>query len=187
MDVLPVLNNNAEDFFHPSNPLEDKILLLLVLLGGNGDTLREWMQHSGSPREAYYDQKLGREKLPPLPFDVTFHVVCKLLVSMRALANYRQQNPDNDEEEDQHPALKKEVEDLVQRIQTEGKGHYLVCLRDKIPLNPQDTPDLFRGGPGNNNNDDVPSTIREFWLLFQDCFFLTPGLNSVLHEFVPEE
>ena len=173
---IEVLHLNAEAVFDPTNALEDKILLLLVVLGADEETLREWMNHSGSPRKIYYDQEStgNSTKEEELPLDVTVDLVCKLSVRMRnlTLANQRQEEALHQKQQQ----LSKSIEQLVGRIESHGKGQYLVALRDNIPFNPQDAPDLFRG----------PETIREFWLLFQDCFFLTPGLNSVLHEFVPE-
>jgi MYND finger len=174
---INVLSLDSEAFFDASSPVEDKILLLLVLLGGDEDTIREWMQYTESPRKVYYDEPAIGDQ------DVTFLMVCRLLVLMRSLAKYRCENPEADEI---CHRTKKSIQDLVATIQAKGKGRYLIYLRDSIPLNPEDTPELFRGGPG-KNNEEVKSTTREFWLLFQDCFFLTPGLNSVLHEFVPED
>lgn len=194
VQILPL---GREAFFHPLHDVEDKILLLLVLLGGEEDALKQWTQHTGSPRRFAYDDhdkvpSTNSEKLSEKQgdqFDVPFHMIGKMLVLMKKLARFQQQNPDAAEEEEPH---RKEIEGLIEGLRSNGKGEYLVKLRDKIPLDPMEAPELFRGGPYDKKAEQdqehpAPPTIREFWLLYQDCFFLTPGLNSVLHEFVPEE
>ena len=82
--------------------------------------------------------------------------------------------------------LSKEIRLLICAIRHHGTEEYLTHLRDTIPLTPAHAPKLLSGGGNTDSNDDGLAPM-EFWYLYQDCFFLTPGLNNVLHEFLPEE
>ena len=249
---------------HPdnnNNALEDKILLLLAILGADPGTIHEWYQYSGSPRLAYYENDDDGDG----PVDDTcFHMI-NLLVGMHSLLEYRttlkafetyhnatkvqdhnkgtanlpqqqqqqqseavhdrilsflvdthtttSNNPSQSETqtllERNETALSTEIRKTIQALRQHGKGHYLMRLRDHIPFQPAYAPDLLRCAPipagllsssgvvTSMAPDDVHddgemasksrTTPREFWFLYQDCFFLTPGLNDVLHEFLPEE
>jgi hypothetical protein len=48
-------------------------------------------------------------------------------------------------------------------------------IRDTVPLSPEAADCLFE-----------PEAPTEFWHLLQDCFFLSPGVNDVLHDYVPD-
>jgi hypothetical protein len=47
----------------------------------------------------------------------------------------------------------------------------LETIQNCIPLSPEEAPVLFDSG-----------TPMEFWLLLQDCFFLTPGVFKLLDQ-----
>lgn len=48
-------------------------------------------------------------------------------------------------------------------------------IRDTVPLSPEVAGCLFE-----------PEASTEFWHLLQDCFFLSPGVNDILHDYVPD-
>lgn len=212
---------------------EGRILLLLVLLGGDALTLEEFLQYCHSSRSSYFENNnKGSSTTIPTTLaaaeDTCFQFL-SLLVAMRSLLTHRQttaataaqatqhQQQREQLEEEDPPTMKLQIQDIIQCIRHSGKKKCLRHLRDTIPLQPSHIPTLFCGGfdydsskgegddksksdddgndnhlNGNDDDDDdgattMPPPLREFWFLFQDCFFLTPGLNSVLHEFVPEE
>ena len=66
----------------------------------------------------------------------------------------------------------------INAITLDGKLSCLVHLRDSIPFRREHAPDFFEN-----------STIRtapgpEYWMLLQDLFFETQGVNAILNEFV---
>ena len=61
------------------------------------------------------------------------------------------------------------------------KDSWLVHLRDSIPFSKEHAPDLFE------SNEATSVAGPEFWMMLQDLFFETPGVNAVLNEFFPEE
>jgi hypothetical protein len=68
-------------------------------------------------------------------------------------------------------ATEQEIRDWVQDIDDQYPG-FLFHLQNTIPLLPSDRYDVFH-----------PSAPDSCWHLLQDCFFLTPGVNSILSEF----
>lgn len=48
-------------------------------------------------------------------------------------------------------------------------------IRDTVPFSPEVADCLFE-----------PEASTEFWHLLQDCFFLSPGVNDILHDYVPD-
>jgi hypothetical protein len=48
-------------------------------------------------------------------------------------------------------------------------------IRDTVPLSPEVAGCLFEA-----------KASTDFWHLLQDCFFLSPGVNDILHEYVPD-
>ena len=64
-----------------------------------------------------------------------------------------------------------------------GNESYLIHLRDSIPLLEKDTPKLFK--PCAYTGDAAVG--REYlWMILQDLFFETPGVNDILNEFFPD-
>lgn len=94
MKVLKGQYHNMLDF---AGGVEDRILLLLVALGGDDKTLMSWCIDTKSPRFAYYmpvvDPNLQRFKVQAfLLNDITYHVVL-LLSLMKQLAEHRRNVP----------------------------------------------------------------------------------------------
>lgn len=216
--------------------VEERILLMLVVLGGDDGTIQEWCWESGGsermlnwhPADHLSDiagladqfdlsdiAVANGGDLPKfemagyaVPKEITFQMLMMLSL-MKLMATYRKNmeglevykkimqhtassthnNALSSEDLFNHisPFLmgekhngKVELEVLPERIQNvisairyHGNESYLVHLRDSIPYTRAHAPNLFSG-------------IDELWMLYQDCFFETPGLNDVLHEFLPE-
>jgi hypothetical protein len=72
-------------------------------------------------------------------------------------------------------ATEQEIRDWVQDIDDLYPG-FLFHLQNTIPLLPSDRYDVFH-----------PSAPDSCWHLLQDCFFLTPGVNSILGEFAEDD
>eukprot|EP00579_Thalassiosira_antarctica_P006577 CAMPEP_0201899712 /NCGR_PEP_ID=MMETSP0902-20130614/50968_1 /ASSEMBLY_ACC=CAM_ASM_000551 /TAXON_ID=420261 /ORGANISM="Thalassiosira antarctica, Strain CCMP982" /LENGTH=285 /DNA_ID=CAMNT_0048433193 /DNA_START=116 /DNA_END=973 /DNA_ORIENTATION=- len=75
--------------------------------------------------------------------------------------------------------LPRSIRTVISAIRYHGNYSCLVHLRDSIPFTRDHARELFISMDGK----DVPP---ELWMIFQDCFFETPALNDVLHEFIPE-
>lgn len=200
---------------------DDRILLVLVILGGDNRVIEEWCQESGSDRIINYFRASEEEAIahglliegyaiPDIPFQAI-----SLLALMKLLAAYRknQNGLEVYKETMQHAAIDlgysvsmedifehispylmgesrdgtTELESLPDRIRTvisairfHGNGSCLTHLRDTIPFTRDHAPGLFQG----KEDAAAPS---EFWMMYQDAFFETPGLNDILHEFCPED
>lgn len=75
----------------------------------------------------------------------------------------------------------KEIQSTVRAIDYFGKMSYLIHLRDTLPFSEEHAPGLFK----HNGQLMGRSLGRKFlWMILQDLFFETPGVNSILNEFV---
>ena len=204
--------------------VEDKILVLLVILGANTTTIHELFSHVlvESLRSQYYkpiciDQNVDQQ-LESFQDDSCIYYslhddallcdddptlqILTLLMDMRCLLHYNNNSPTTLSQRDLHYKdflETKEIPSLVNALKCHGKIHYLIHLRDSIPFTPRHAPELFRPIPiqqleqvESQHHDPSPPPISllvqpEFWMMIQDCFFLTPGLNDILHVFVSEE
>mmetsp|Transcript_8895 Transcript_8895/g.19976 ORF Transcript_8895/g.19976 Transcript_8895/m.19976 type:complete len:349 (+) Transcript_8895:33-1079(+) len=204
------------DFHRKWEGAEDVILLLLVILGGDDGTIQEWCLESGTQRVMNYLPaenpeaiSLGLQIQGYAEDDVPFQAVL-LLSLMKLLANYRRdlaglavyketmQNAataigcsvsidhifehvssylmgDTHDGKIEMEILPDSINTVISAIRYHGNESHLVHLRDTIPLTSDHAPKLFI------------VMINELWMIFQDCFFETPGLNDILHEFFPEE
>ena len=72
---------------------------------------------------------------------------------------------------------KDDIPMLVNRIKRQ-QDDFLHHLRESIPLQPEHVPLLFQ------SRHHVP---LEFYYLYQDCWFLTPGAITTLEEFLIDE
>jgi hypothetical protein len=229
-----------------SSSVEDKILLLIVALGGDDQAVRVWCEESAisgenpnphepnrvltdkSPRSEYYENvsdATGEESGETLAVanalglnlrglaqdDINFHII-HLFNLMKSLALYRQNverlctlkdvasNTSFDDDvakavfpylgnhgERGEDGLSEGIQSTIRAIRHFGKESYLVHLRDSIPLQEKDAPNLFNTcGYTGGHIPGSASVGREcLWMILQDLFFESPGLNSVLHEFFP--
>ena len=79
-----------------------------------------------------------------------------------------------------------EIRSTIRAIQYYGKGNYLVHLRDTLPFSEDQAPRLFKRNAAYGTG--IPETGKKFlWMILQDLFFETPGVNSILNEFVTGE
>lgn len=108
------------------------------------------------------------ENRPLILNSLAFSVVL-LLRSIKGLIRLR--DPSNLEDSGQVTDTENETRYWVKNIDDKYPG-FLYHLYNTIPLVNSDQYDLFH-----------PTTPEWFWHLLQDCFFLTPGVNSILHEF----
>mmetsp|Transcript_41236 Transcript_41236/g.67691 ORF Transcript_41236/g.67691 Transcript_41236/m.67691 type:complete len:144 (-) Transcript_41236:73-504(-) len=76
--------------------------------------------------------------------------------------------------------LPESIQKVISAIRHHGNENCLIHLRDTIPFTKDHAPTLFAGVIDN-------PAPPELWMMFQDCFFETPALNNILHEFLPEE
>ncbi|CAB9520502.1 expressed unknown protein [Seminavis robusta] len=188
---LDVFRGEKQDTSNNNQTLEvkDKVLALLVILGGDTETMLEWLGCIHSNGKSGHDNQStskGKEQ-PKHDFaaedDATFQIL-SLLVNMRHVARREQQQSTEPEQTAmEHTTEKERIQETISILKRQGNIQYLIHLRDSIPFGPLHAPDLFQQQQQTNKEPCPP----EFWMLLQDCFFLTPGLNSVLHEFVSEE
>ncbi|KAL9181542.1 hypothetical protein ACHAXT_010347 [Thalassiosira profunda] len=176
----------------------------------------ESVEHQGSDESVAYDtamcEALGINIRGMAHDDITFHVI-SLFNSMKSLSEHRENLKRLDLLEDEmakdvaannapvHDISKavlpylenhgaRNEEDLAKKIQAvlcviRHNGHEgsLVHLRDDIPLREEHAPKFFR--PGVHTGD---TTGREYlWMILQDLFFETQGVNNILNEFLPED
>eukprot|EP00934_Nitzschia_sp_Nitz4_P005349 Nitzschia sp. Nitz4//scaffold89_size161592//48550//49452//NITZ4_002370-RA/size161592-processed-gene-0.9-mRNA-1//1//CDS//3329559592//5339//frame0 len=143
-------------------PLMDAILLLVAMLGSNPDVLQ-------SVRQVFVANTVLADDET-----TTSYSFASLLASMRHYIGQRSS------------ALSKDIEAQLQSSTFHDSmgGMSLVHLRDTVPFLPAHAPELVRPFPSYNTATAVPT---EFWYMYQDSFFLTPGLNDVLHHFVPDQ
>lgn len=204
-------------FFHDTSPMEDKVLVLLSILSEDDpNIIWHWIEESQSPRKVNLDISSevdrGEQLHRVLQVDDFPVHMALFLCYMRSLATYRRNlvaidqfqtisssslpkeahdvskaflvgepSPDGRLDMD---VLTEEIPLIVRAIQQHGHGSSLTYLRDTVPFSPEHAPMLVRS--------EMPRegpTIRppELWNLVQDCIFTTPGVNDILHEFVPEE
>lgn len=79
-----------------------------------------------------------------------------------------------------------EILSTIRAIEYYGKGNYLIHLRDTLPFSEDQAPRLFKRNASYGTG--IPETGRKFlWMILQDLFFETPGVNSILNEFVTGE
>ena len=77
-----------------------------------------------------------------------------------------------------------EIQSTIRAIEYFGKQSYLIHLRDTLPLSEEHAPGLFK----QNFQLMEQSLGRNFlWMILQDLFFETPGVNRILNEFVTGE
>ena len=242
--ILPMLATE-EDFRDEFSLVEDRILLMLVVLGGDDGTIQEWCWESGgsermlnwSPADQFDLPDFVRavEERPDFemagydtPDEITFQMLMMLSL-MKLMATYRKSyqglevykeimqqsissrdNALSSEDIFNHispflmgekhngkvelEVLPDRIHNVISAIRYHGNESYLVHLRDSIPYTRAHAPNLFSGIDEERNflfgideERNLFSVIDELWMIFQDCFFETPGLNDVLHEFLPEE
>jgi len=83
--------------------------------------------------------------------------------------------------EEGEAGIVKEIQSTIRAIEHFGKKSYLIHLRDTLPLSEEHAPGLFK----HNGQLMGKSLGRRFlWMILQDLFFETPGVNSILNEFV---
>lgn len=124
-------------------------------------------------------------------------MVCLVLIKMRVLVEYRSdrrgwgrfvRTSEGRRLTDAHFIIEKyllrddsfvlEIEDDVRTLLMHIRlvdPFLMNHIRDTIPLSPEVAGCLFE-----------PEASSEFWHLLQDCFFLSPGVNDILHDFVPD-
>ena len=79
-----------------------------------------------------------------------------------------------------------EIRSTIRAIEHYGKGNYLIHLRDTQPFSEDQAPRLFKSNAGYGTG--TPQTGKKFlWMILQDLFFETPGVKSILNEFVTGE
>lgn len=166
---------------------DDLVLLLLGILGASPSTIWAWCTETQSPRQNYFTTELEQWDAASNVFttphalssdDFNFHMV-GLLVLMRVLANQRQQQQQQqtDALDNVTVVVPQQIELLLSSLKAHNHIQALIHLRDTIPFSPLHAPKLA-------SSDKVP---EEIWYLYQDCFFTTPGVNNILHEFIPED
>ena len=244
--ILPMLATE-EDFRNQYGSVEDRILLMLVVLGGDDGTIQEWCWETGwserrlnwLPADQFDLTDFGgaeaRGEPPDFEMvgyatsrDITFQMLMMLSL-MKLMATYRKsyrglevykeimQRPISTHDNalssgdifnhispflmgEKHngkvelEVLPDRIHNVISAIRYHGNESYLVHLRDSIPYTRAHAPNLFSGIDEERNflfgideERNLFSVIDELWMIFQDCFFETPGLNDVLHEFLPEE
>lgn len=181
--------------------LEDCLLSLMAILGASTRTLEQFRSMGQMPPKTNEIMPLvAPQQLNDPPF-----LCMSLLSSMLSLATSRReasattnkrQIPQDCAAQSLEESLTVEITQIINAMKKWGYGGYLIHLRDSIPLSPEHAPLLLRQGlqSSSNSGDALPvvdlnrlNPPVEFWYLYQDCFFLTPGANDVLHDFVPEE
>lgn len=81
----------------------------------------------------------------------------------------------------------KEIQSTIRAIQYFDKESYLTHLRDTLPLSEEHAPGLFRENLQLREHFHLGEHSlgrRYLWMILQDLFFETPGVNSILNEFV---
>jgi hypothetical protein len=166
---------------------DDLVLLLLGILGASPATIGAWCTSTPSQRNKYFTvttteqvdfDAVSNVFTTPRGLtsnDFTFQMV-GLLVLMRLLATHQQQ-PSAKEGPSPTDGIKQQITLLLDSLKSHNHIQALIHLRDTSPFSPHDAPQL--GTP-----DKVP---EEIWYLYQDCFFTTPGVNNILHDFLPED
>lgn len=84
-------------------------------------------------------------------------------------------------------AIVKEIQSTIRAIQYFDKESYLTHLRDSLPLSEHHAPGLFREKLQLREHFQLMDQSlgrRYLWMILQDLFFETPGVNSILNEFV---
>jgi hypothetical protein len=167
--------------------LEDVLLILLAILRVDRKTLAEWCLASNSPRQ----QRYGDLEADDFPLQMA-----RLLQSMHALAEYRREqavltvletSPSNPLPHEAYGYIRsylsgqgtlvEDIQSLIRGMQRHGHGRVLRHLRDTIPWGPDQAPNLIR----------MQGAPFEMWSLCQDSIFTTPGVNDILHDFLPED
>ena len=64
----------------------------------------------------------------------------------------------------------------IHAITCDEKISYLEHLRDSLPYSREHAPGLFQ-------DNTISTAGPECWMLLQDLFFETPGVNAILNEF----
>lgn len=167
---------------------DDLVLLLLGILGASPATIGTWCISCQSSRQEYFTVTTTEQ----LDFDTAFNVFATprgltsndftfqmvgLLVLMRVLAIQQQQQPSTAEGPSPNDVIKQQITLLLDSLKSHNHIQALIHLRDTIPFSPHHAPQLALP-------DKVP---EEIWYLYQDCFFTTPGVNNILHDFLPED
>lgn len=223
----------SDDLYHQQLPyVEDRLLLMLVVLGGDDGAISEWCMetcsnrfHNYMPARDYdwreYEDNVESDDVNIPDFylmgyaknDFSYQAIL-LLALMKLMAAYRHdlkglgiykktmQNAatalgysisledifdhvslyvmgETHNGKIELETLPERISELLSAIRYHKNENCLIHLRDSIPFTRDHAPELFDG-----EQNAVPS---ELWMIYQDCFFETPGLNDVLHEFLPEE
>ena len=203
---------------------EDRILLLLCVLGGDEGVIKAWNDTTRVRRSNYLPTTnpealaIGLQLNGYAEDDMPFQAIL-LLCQIKKLAGFRndlerlmmyketmqnsvmalgQAFSFEDIVEHISPYLmghdgQNELEALPSSIRTiklafqfNGYAESLIHFRDRIPINYDDAPKLFADVLNPETFDYVPAP-EEYWRIFQDYIFETPGASDILHEFVPEE
>ena len=146
-----------------------------------------------SARSKYYDVEDEDAMLDLTKGDTLFQLIY-LYHSMKALALYREDVERVNTLKDKVPGVEDESnnilpylvssgeEDLVMRIRRtihaitcDEKISYLEHLRDSLPFKREHAPGLFQ-------DNTISTAGPECWMLLQDLFFETPGVNVILNE-----
>jgi len=161
--------------------VEDVLLLLFNVLGGDDTTIFGWCYTSGSPRIEYFKTERDDDDYDDndVGDDMTFQTL-SLFGKMRSLMEHRSKVEVDIANANSHSSQVDKISDeirlLVAAIKRNGYESYLIHWRDSIPLRPEHAPTLFPG-----------SDMIELWMIFQDLLFETEGMNDVFNEFIPEE
>ena len=149
--------------------VEDRIILMIVVLGGDESHLKAWFTESGSLRAVNYNPSVsfviwGCERTD----DNTFQ-------AMQLLSHLKQFRDASTE---------KFTNLLLSIGRIPQQSDLIVHLKTKIPLKPCHAPELFSDAVFDQcffpdvANSPAPS---ELWMIYQDCFF-----ENDLVQFLPE-
>ena len=86
--------------------------------------------------------------------------------------------------------MPEQIRTIISVLLHHKRKDFLRHLKQSIPLQIHHAPALF--SPAHYNPTFFPGTPdvnapSELWMIFQDCFFETPGMNDILDDFIPDE